>query len=212
MTGNTGIVALLLDAGADPNVQDGSESLTAISRAAESGHMAVVELFLSHKVSPNVDDRTLLCALRDLDRDDKTGSDGYALVKTLVEHGEDVFMDGWTDERPLVIAAEFGLEDIVALFLSAEFASAEIRQDHICDAVCKAAEEGEELILEMLMEHYKPTTTDYTAPWEWAKSYRFGEAYELLQPYFDPDGEDESEEEEDDDEGEDVGSGVQVLV
>lgn len=133
---------------------DESEGLTAMSRAAEDDHVAVVELLLARGVSPNVDDRTLFCALRDRDRYEDAASDGYRLIRTLVQLGADVFMDGWTDERPLVIAAEHGLMNIVELFLQAEFTSAKVRQEQIHNAVCVAAEVGEGGILKMLMEHY----------------------------------------------------------
>lgn len=187
--GCVGLVSRLIDGGADPNAVDESEGLTAMSRAAENDHVAVVELLLDRGVSPNVDDRTLLCALRERDRSEDAGSDGYRLIRTLVQHGADVFMDSWTDERPLVIAAEHGLTDIVELFLQAEFTSVKTRQEHIRDAVCVAAEEGGEGILEMLMEHYVrcDTNSDRETPWEWAKSYEFGQSLELLRPYFSPD-------------------------
>lgn len=187
--GCVGLVSKLMDAGADPNAVDESEGLTAMSRAAENDHVAVVELLLARGVSPNVDDRTLLCALRDRDRSEDTSSHGYQVIRTLVEHGADVFMDSWSDERPLVIAAEHSLTDIVELFLQAEFTSPKVRQEHIHDAVCVAAEEGEEGILKMLMEHYVrcDTNSDRETPWEWAKSYEFGQSLELLRPYFSPD-------------------------
>ncbi|KAK7736026.1 hypothetical protein SLS63_003546 [Diaporthe eres] len=187
--GCVGLVSKLMGAGADPNAVDESEGLTAMSRAAEYDHVAVVELLLARGVSPNVDDRTLLCALRDRDRSEEPGSDGYRLLRTLVQHGADVFMDGWTDERPLVIAAERGLTDIVELFLRADFASTTIRQEHIRDAVCVAAEEGERGILKMLMEHYVrcDTKSELETPWEWAKNYGFGQSLEPLRPYFSPD-------------------------
>lgn len=187
--GCAGLVSKLLDAGADPDATNEAldGELTAISRAAEDGHLSVVELLLARGVSPNADDRTLLCALRAHDRpEQQVGSDGYRLIRALVQHGSDVFMDGWTDERPLVIAAGRGLRDVVDLFLQAEFASAEIRQEHIRNAVCVAAEESEEEILKMLMAHYVrcDTNTKVESPWEWAKNYELGQSLELLQPYF----------------------------
>lgn len=187
--GCVGLVSRLMDAGADPNAVDESEGLTAMSRAAENHHVAVVELLLTRGVSPNVDDRTLLCALRERDRSEDASSDGYRLIRTLVEHGADVFMDSWTDERPLVIAAEHGLTDIVELFLQAEFTSAKIRQEHIHDAVCVASEEDEGEILKMLMEHYVrfDANSERETPWEWAKSREFGQSLKLLRPYFSSD-------------------------
>jgi hypothetical protein len=46
------------------------------------------------------------------------------------------------------------------LFLQAEFTSAEIRQEHIENAVRVAAEEDEENILQELMAHYVRRDTD----------------------------------------------------
>jgi len=186
--GCVGLVARLLDFGADPNAQDESENLTAISIAAGNSDLTMVELLLARGLSPDMDNRTLLCALQDRDRSEQIDSEGYQLVETLVKHGADVYMDAISSEQPLVIAARYGLKDIVALFLQAEFSSAAIRQEHIENAVCVAAEEDEEEILEKLMKHYMHRDTDQKrqSPWDWAKSHWMEHPAKLLQPYYWP--------------------------
>lgn len=154
------LVARLLDHGSDPDAQDESENLTAISIAAGNSDLAIVELLFARGLSPDMDDRTLLFALQDRDRSESISSEGYQLVETLVKHGVDVYMEAILSEQPLVIAARYGLKDIVALFLQAEFSSAAIRQDHIENAVSVAAEEDEEANLKELMKHYVHRDTD----------------------------------------------------
>ncbi|KAF5595964.1 ankyrin repeat domain-containing protein [Fusarium pseudocircinatum] len=191
------LVERLLDAGADPNAENRFYNLTPISMAAECSHLGVVELLLTRGVSPNHDNRTLLCALQNLDGHEDICHNTYIVFKKLVDYGANVFMDGWTDERPLVIATKLGLKKIVALFLEADFTSAEIRQDHIEEAVCTAAEEGERTILAMLMEHYACRENDpkLESPWVWAEEYDFGWSKKLLRPYFNPDSQDSDDSE-----------------
>lgn len=196
--GCVGLVERLLDAGVDPNVQNDflGENLTAISKAAEGGQLEVVELLLARGASPNHDDRTLLSALYSDECHDAINTRGYLMIKLLVEKGACVFMDCWTDERPLVIAAERGMQNVVDLFLRANVTDAENRQEIIRDAVQHAAEHGEHRILAMLMEHYVFSESDreQEEPWIWARGYRFGSAVELMRPYFCPDGESSGDE------------------
>ncbi|KAG7124922.1 Ankyrin repeat domain-containing protein 50 like [Verticillium longisporum] len=186
MDGNIKALTLLLDAGGDPSARDEIDNLTIMGRAAEDDNVAVVEFLLARQLSPRQDDKTLLNALHNRSKLDRVGTDGYNFIKTLVDHGADAYLDAWVDDRPLVIAAERGIEDIVALLLKAEFSSAALRQEHIRNAICVAAEEGEEACLNLLMDEYVPGGEEVKTPWEWAKSYRLGRSYELLRPYFDP--------------------------
>jgi ankyrin repeat protein len=186
--GCVGLVAKLLDFGANPDAQDESENLTAISIAAENSDLEMVELLLARGITPDMDDRTLLNALQDRDRSETVDSEGYQLVETLVKHGVEVYMDACSEDQPLVIAARYGLKDIVALFLQAEFTSAEVRQEHIENTVRVAAEEDEGDILKQLMAHYVRRDADdkRRSPWDWAKDHPYKHPAELLRPYYRP--------------------------
>lgn len=120
----------------------------------------MVELLLARGLLPDEYDSTLLCALQDRERSEIVDSEGYRLVQTHVKHGVEVFMVACLNDQPIVVAARHGLRDIVALFLQAEFSSAEIRQEHIGSAVFVAAEEDEADILKELMEHYVHRDSD----------------------------------------------------
>ncbi|KAH8652895.1 ankyrin repeat-containing domain protein [Ilyonectria robusta] len=159
------------------------DGINAMSRAAEQGHLEVVEHLLSRKINPNADDQVLLRALS-LDQ----SPENYLIIKTLVEHGADVFMDCRTDQRPLVLAAESGYDDVVKLFLQADYSSSKVRQEHIRNAICEAADQSMENTLDMLMEHYNAAKkSDEETPWEWATQNDFRTARRLLRPYFCPD-------------------------
>ncbi|KAG4269890.1 hypothetical protein FPRO04_11960 [Fusarium proliferatum] len=185
MIGYRDIVERLLNAGADPNAQDETQYRTAMSWAAESGHDDVVKLLLERGADPNMDDRVLLCALSGCERDDFEDND--RLLEMLVKNGADVFMDQWSDERPLVIAARQGRHRTVELFLEASFTLRGVRQEHICDAITVAAEEGHETILANLMKHCEMNETEKQIKWECVQKSQFGDAFELLRPYFEPD-------------------------
>jgi ankyrin repeat protein len=183
IAGCTESAVRLLDAGADPNVEDEMDNLTALDRAAEFGNQDVVKLLLQRGVDPSKDDRILLSALYGFD----DTSEGQATIRMLVQNGADVFMDCWTDERPLVVAAGQGRLNTVEMFLNAPYSSSSVRQEHIWDAIRVAAEEGHSVVLKGLMEHYDPNETETETPWEWAKGYGFGESIRMLRPYFEPD-------------------------
>ncbi|RBA09063.1 hypothetical protein FPRO05_07343 [Fusarium proliferatum] len=167
MMGHLGIVERLLDAGTDPNAQESAENLTAISWATRNAHKDVVELLLERGADPNVDGRVILSALIGCKPEDFRGSD--TLTEMLVENGADVFVDRWSDERPLVIAAR------------------SVRQEHIWDGITVAAEEGDETIMASLMKHCEMNETEKQIKWAWVQESQFGDSLELLRPYFEPD-------------------------
>ncbi|KAI1047012.1 hypothetical protein LB505_013591 [Fusarium chuoi] len=185
MLGHRDIVERLLDAGADPSAQDETQYLTAMSWAAESGHDDVVELLLERGTDPNMDDRVLLCALSGCEPDDFEDND--RLLEMLIKSGADVFMDQWSDERPLVIAARRGRCRTVDMFLEASYSSRIVRQEHIWDAIMVAAEEGREKVLASLMKHYEMNEIEKQINWKRVQESQFGDSLELLRPYFGPD-------------------------
>ncbi|KAF4501823.1 ankyrin repeat domain containing protein [Fusarium agapanthi] len=180
------IVERLLNAGADPNAQDEAESLTAISWAAESGHEDVVKLLLERGAGPNAADRVLLSALRGCGPDDSKDRD--ALIQLLIKHGAGVFMDSWSNKRPLVIVTRQGQDLTVEIFLEASYSSRSVRQEHIWNAITLAAEEeGNESILASLMKHYELDEAEKQTKWEWVQESQFADLLELLRPYFEAD-------------------------
>ncbi|KAF5559141.1 ankyrin repeat domain-containing protein [Fusarium phyllophilum] len=186
MIGYLDIVDQLLDAGADPTAEDEEQGLTAMSWAAEDGHLDIVKLLLERGVDPNLDDRVLLSALKGCDPDDFGDSD--EMIKTLLKHGAEVFIDGWSDERPLVIAARQGRYRTVELFLKASYSSWSRRQEHIWDAITAATEECDEAVIASLMKHYEPNDIEKQSNWDWFEKSQLGDSFDLLKPYFEPDG------------------------
>jgi len=198
--GHVGLVRKLLDAGADPDVLIEGEHLTPLGSAARHDQLAVVELLLARGASPNKDGQTLRNAVT---RDRTLFPEGDKLVQLLVLHGADVFDESFSDEKPLVWAAEYGLEDIVELFLQAPYSTSKIRQEHIEEAICIAAENEDEGVVDMLMEHYirGEGAGECDPLWRWAKDQESEEISELLRPYFYPNSQ------SDDDSGSDLASG-----
>lgn len=102
----------------------------------------------------------------------------------LVKNGADVFMDGWSDKRPLVTDTRKGRCRTVDIFLEASYFLRAVRQEHIWDAIIVAAEGGHEVILERLMKDYDMDEAERQTKWEWVQKSQFGDSLELLRPYF----------------------------
>ncbi|KAG7121012.1 Ankyrin repeat domain-containing protein 50 like [Verticillium longisporum] len=196
------VVKRTLEHGIDVDVTDvnarDDNGMTPLLLIATDGNTKALTLLLDAGGDPSAGDEIDNLTIMGRAAED----DNVAVVELLLDHhGADAYLDAWVDDRPLVIAAEHGIEDIVALLLKAEFNSAALRQEHIRNAICVAAEEGEEVCLKLLMDEYVPGGEEVETPWEWAKSYRFGRSYELLRPYFDPNrGNREEQDDSDDDE------------
>ncbi|KAK7414160.1 hypothetical protein QQX98_006946 [Neonectria punicea] len=186
--GHAGVVSLLLERGADPDIRD-EEQQSAISWAAEHGHLAVVELLLARNVSPNDDETDQTPLAKALDHSFDT--EDYTIVKLLLKHGADPFSEVYWDNRsPLELAAANGLKEMVALFLSVDAVSSRAKQDHVREAICKAAMGRREDLLELLFAHYSPEETDLLTPWERVSNQSCGCTEEislsLLRPYLPP--------------------------
>ena len=87
--------------------------------------------------------------------------------------------------------------------MQAPYISSEIRQEHIEEAICIAAENEDEGVVDMLMERYirGDGTSECDPLWRWAKDQESEEISELLRPFFYPHGQ------SDDDSGSDLASG-----
>jgi uncharacterized protein len=54
--GNTEVMKILLDHGANPNLQD-SEGVTALMEAVSTDHSAMIDTLISHRADPKLMDR-----------------------------------------------------------------------------------------------------------------------------------------------------------
>jgi cytohesin len=99
MDGRHEIAKLLLEHGADPNIQD-NNGRTPLHWAAWKGHLEVVELLLEHGADPNVQDYGGMTPLH------YAATGHLEVVELLLEHGADPNIknnNGWT---PLHYAAK----------------------------------------------------------------------------------------------------------
>jgi ankyrin repeat protein len=144
--GRADIVALLLEAGADPHIV--GTALSPLTAACQSGHIAIVELLLSHKVDIESKDRfgstgliravrqghldCVVCLLRHKADVNAVGENGTtALITCALEHhinsiyigralllaGADVNYRGEGGSTALLHAADKGFADLVKLLL-----------------------------------------------------------------------------------------------
>jgi ankyrin repeat protein len=80
--GNLDAVRLLLDSGADPNIQESVQNMTALMLAASEGHKDVAEFLLQRRADPNMTNSYGANALMFA-----ASKDSYELAESLVKQG-----------------------------------------------------------------------------------------------------------------------------
>ena len=142
--GLTEIVKLLLEKGADVNVEDGDGG-TALHRAACMGHEAVARQLLENGADVNARrEDNVWTPLREA-----AGSGHEAVVRLLLDRGADVEAKNGYGETALIRAAWSGYEAVVRLLLD-RGADVEAKEGGGQTALMVAAESGHEVVVRLL--------------------------------------------------------------
>ena len=111
-SGHKGVVHILLDNGANPNIKS-TRGCTPLHVAAECGSKALVKLFLDYETEPNITDERGYTALHvAVEHDNK-----YVVEQLLADHGTDPNVTDARGCTPLHYAAQHGYKDVVQLLL-----------------------------------------------------------------------------------------------
>ncbi|KAJ7019582.1 hypothetical protein C8F04DRAFT_1321412 [Mycena alexandri] len=144
-TGNEAIIMLLIQHGADMNV-DGGEYGSAVGAATVAGHESVLKLLLEHGADINAKDgdyfRTLQTA---------SWKGHEAIVKLHLKHGVDVNAGGGEYGSALQAASQEGHEAIVKLLLELG-ANVNAGGGHYGSALQAASKKGHEAVVKLLLE------------------------------------------------------------
>ena len=138
--GHLEIVQLLLDKGADVNIDDCGE--TALWKASEGGHTEIVKLLLDKGADVNVAD----CGVTALWKASEGGH--TEIVKLLLDKGADVSTCNYNDMTALCIATRNGHTEIVRLLLDG---GANVHHYGNQTALCVASKYGYTEIVELLI-------------------------------------------------------------
>ncbi|KAJ5209836.1 hypothetical protein N7449_004215 [Penicillium cf. viridicatum] len=142
--GHQGVVHMLLEQGADPNIQ-GGEFETALQAASYKGCENIVQMLLERGADPNIQGGEFGTALR------VASSKGYEnIVQMLLERGADVSL-GAVDSNALLAASSMGHESCVQLLLQ-KGADVNIQLGRNGTSLLAASYRGFENIVKVLLE------------------------------------------------------------
>ncbi|KAI1356915.1 hypothetical protein F5Y01DRAFT_301082 [Xylaria sp. FL0043] len=159
--GHEAIVKLLLEAKANPNLQnkfaEANPNLqdqfdqTPLSYAAEKGHEAIVKLLLEAKANPNLQNELGRTPLSRTPLLYAITKEHEAIVKLLLAAGANPDLQDKWGETPLSAAANNGLEAMVKLLLAAG-ANPNLQDKDGRTPLSRATERGHEVIVRLLEE------------------------------------------------------------
>jgi ankyrin repeat protein len=161
--GHVKIVRLFLDAGADIHAQGGMHG-NALQAASEKGHVPVVKLLLERGADPNAEGQLLNPKTEKyFDSNpllEAAEGDHTQVVKLLLDNGADMTTEGGLSGNILQAAVYRGSYDIVEVLLDrgfnvnaeGQFAFEWTCRTHPTNALCKASEDGNEILVKLLLE------------------------------------------------------------
>ena len=181
-------VIFLFERGADLNARDENEQ-TAISLAAEHGHLRVVRMLLVRGVSADDDetDETSLANALGYRFD----TEDFSIVKLPLTHGADPFSKVYHDNRsPLELAIVNGNKELKELLLNVKPDLREWKQNYVRESICQAAIHHMDEFLDLLFEHYDPEDRNTEIPlqrvYNQTCSCETEVTVSLLKPYLSP--------------------------
>ncbi|KAF5364454.1 hypothetical protein D9758_010637 [Tetrapyrgos nigripes] len=143
--GNKEFVELLLDKGADPNIQGGKYG-TALLAALDAGYKEIVELLLSKRADPNIQGGYYGTALQ------AASCHGYKeIVELLLDKGADPNIQGGKYGTALLAALDAGYKEIAELLLD-KGADPNIQGGKYETALQTASLRGYKEIVELLLD------------------------------------------------------------
>jgi ankyrin repeat protein len=161
--GHVKIVRLFLDARADIHAQGGMHG-NALQAASEKGHVPVVKLLLERGADPNAEGQLLNPKTEKyFDSNpllEAAEGDHTQVVKLLLDNGADMTTEGGLSGNILQAAVYRGSYDIVEVLLDrgfnvnaeGQFAFEWTCRTHPTNALCKASEDGNEILVKLLLE------------------------------------------------------------
>jgi hypothetical protein len=153
ITGLTTLVRLLIESGADVNMQGGAFG-SILNAASSSGYVSIVELLLEKGAKRNTKHEPHEGATYELYGDALYVASlcgNYAVVKLLLERGFDANARGGKYGNVLQAASCWGNGDVVRLLLQAR-ADVNAQGGHYGSALQAAAFSGEEYVVQMLLD------------------------------------------------------------
>ncbi|KAI8514584.1 Unconventional myosin-XVI [Branchiostoma belcheri] len=144
--GQTGVVKLLIQHGADVGARD-IDGGTALHLAIRNGHTRIVELLIQHGADVTARDKDDMTALHWASRNGHTG-----VVELLVQHGADVGARDKYGSTALHWASVDGHTGVVELLIQ-HGADVGVRNKNIRTALHVASRRGQTGVVELLIQH-----------------------------------------------------------